>query len=128
MFGRRRKEREQTPSEPTLRCSFCKRSQDDVRKLIAGPTVFICDDCVHVCVDLISDDNQIEERLRERLEAEAARQTPSRSAIVTCTICRLPLVLEEGITIETGAILCRPCVSSIQAAVEDEKPTKDHSE
>ena len=121
MFGRWRREREQTPSEPTLRCSFCKRSQDDVRKLIAGPTVFICDDCVQVCVDLISDDTRTEEQVRKRLEAEAAQQTPPRSAIVTCTTCRLPLVLEEALTIENGAILCRPCVSAIQAAAEDEE-------
>jgi hypothetical protein len=32
-----------------LRCSFCNKDQNDVRKLIAGPTVFICDECVDVC-------------------------------------------------------------------------------
>ena len=42
----------------TLRCSFCNKNQNDVRKLIAGPTVFICDECVDVCNDIISDDNR----------------------------------------------------------------------
>src|SRR5918995_1862074 len=43
-----------------LRCSFCNKDQNDVRKLIAGPTVFICDECVEVCNDIIADDNRIE--------------------------------------------------------------------
>jgi ATP-dependent Clp protease ATP-binding subunit ClpX len=45
-----------------LRCSFCNKDQNDVRKLIAGPTVFICDECVEVCNDIIADDNRFEHR------------------------------------------------------------------
>jgi ATP-dependent Clp protease ATP-binding subunit ClpX len=45
-----------------LRCSFCNKDQNDVRKLIAGPTVFICDECVEVCNDIIADDNRFETR------------------------------------------------------------------
>ena len=41
-----------------LRCSFCNKDQNDVRKLIAGPTVFICDECVDVCNDIIADDTR----------------------------------------------------------------------
>ncbi|MDA1094410.1 MAG: ATP-dependent Clp protease ATP-binding subunit ClpX [Acidobacteria bacterium] len=47
-----------------LRCSFCNKDQNDVRKLIAGPTVFICDECVEVCNDIISDDNRFESRTK----------------------------------------------------------------
>jgi len=43
-----------------LRCSFCNKDQNDVRKLIAGPTVFICDECVEVCNDIIADDNKFD--------------------------------------------------------------------
>ncbi len=43
-----------------LRCSFCNKSQNDVRKLIAGPTVFICDECVAVCQDIIDEDQSFE--------------------------------------------------------------------
>ena len=43
-----------------LRCSFCNKDQNDVRKLIAGPTVFICDECVDVCNDIIADDRRAE--------------------------------------------------------------------
>ena len=45
-----------------LRCSFCDKDQNDVRKLIAGPTVFICDECIEVCNDIIADDNQFESK------------------------------------------------------------------
>jgi ATP-dependent Clp protease ATP-binding subunit ClpX len=45
-----------------LRCSFCNKDQNDVRKLIAGPTVFICDECVDVCNDIIADDRRAEGR------------------------------------------------------------------
>ena len=45
-----------------LRCSFCNKDQNDVRKLIAGPTVFICDECVEVCNDIIADDNKFDNR------------------------------------------------------------------
>ena len=40
-------------SKSTLYCSFCGKSQHEVRKLIAGPTVFICDECVELCMDII---------------------------------------------------------------------------
>ena len=46
-----------------LRCSFCNKDQNDVRKLIAGPTVFICDECVDVCNDIIADDNRSETKV-----------------------------------------------------------------
>ena len=42
----------------TLFCSFCGKSQHEVRKLIAGPTVFICDECVELCMDIIKEENK----------------------------------------------------------------------
>jgi ATP-dependent Clp protease ATP-binding subunit ClpX len=47
-----------------LQCSFCGKSQDDVRKLIAGPTVYICDECIELCNDIIADELE-EERGKE---------------------------------------------------------------
>ena len=41
-----------------LRCSFCNKSQRDVKKLIAGPTVYICDECVDICLDIIAEDRK----------------------------------------------------------------------
>ena len=42
----------------TLYCSFCGKSQHEVRKLIAGPTVFICDECVELCMDIIREESK----------------------------------------------------------------------
>ena len=56
-------------SKNTLYCSFCGKSQHEVRKLIAGPTVFICDECVELCMDIIREENKI-------LAGEVARRHP----------------------------------------------------
>ena len=48
----------------TLKCSFCGKSQNDVRKLIAGPTVYICDECIELCNDIIAEEWE-EEKSRE---------------------------------------------------------------
>ena len=47
-----------------VRCSFCGKSQDDVKRIITGNNVFICDECVRLCVSILDDDlgNEAEER------------------------------------------------------------------
>lgn len=57
-----------------LRCSFCGKSQDEVRKLIAGPAVYICDECVELCNDIIAEEN-------EKEEAERTSKLPKPSEI-----------------------------------------------
>jgi ATP-dependent Clp protease ATP-binding subunit ClpX len=52
----------------TLHCSFCNKSQNEVRKLIAGPTVFICDECVDLCNDIIRE--EMESSAREAIRTE----------------------------------------------------------
>ncbi|MBI1272846.1 MAG: ATP-dependent Clp protease ATP-binding subunit ClpX [Alphaproteobacteria bacterium] len=47
-----------TDNKNTLYCSFCGKSQHEVRKLIAGPTVFICDECVELCMDIIREESK----------------------------------------------------------------------
>ena len=42
--------------EKLLYCSFCGKSQHEVRKLIAGPSVYICDECVELCMGIVNDD------------------------------------------------------------------------
>ena len=49
-------------SKNTLYCSFCGKSQHEVKKLIAGPTVFICDECVELCMDIIKEENKINDK------------------------------------------------------------------
>ncbi len=55
------KVRKRGPGGRDLCCSFCGKSQKDVRKLIAGPSVYICDECVHLCNEIIEEDHEKEE-------------------------------------------------------------------
>ena len=57
----------QDKTEAQLRCSFCGKGREEVRKLIAGPTVYICDECVDLCNDIIAED------LEERQEAASSK-------------------------------------------------------
>ena len=61
----------------TLCCSFCGKDQKDVKKLVAGPTVFICNDCVDICVDIICTDVETKgELLDEYLPIMTGKVTP----------------------------------------------------
>ena len=57
-----------------LSCSFCGKGQREVRKLIAGPTVYICDECIKLCNDIIAEESERE----ENRPAVAVRRTASR--------------------------------------------------
>ena len=54
--------RKSTSNDSSLRCSFCSKSQSEVRKLIAGPNVYICDECIEICTDIIAEERDLEER------------------------------------------------------------------
>src|SRR3989442_12182939 len=70
-------------SNGTLRCSFCGKSQNDVRKLIAGPTVYICDECIELCNDIIAEEWEEEKprELRSLPKPAAIRTAPDQSAV-----------------------------------------------
>jgi len=57
--------------DDALRCSFCNKSQREVKKLIAGPTVFICDECVDICLDIIAEDRLLEQQQETKLPKPA---------------------------------------------------------
>jgi hypothetical protein len=60
------------PTAPrTLYCAFCRKSQHEVKKLIAGPSVYICDECVELCVDIIREEDGVVFRLLKQSGAPA---------------------------------------------------------
>src|SRR5262245_35997922 len=122
MFGKRHRKGDSLFSEQKLSCSFCKKTQDDVRKLIAGPSVYICDDCVQVCVDIITHDGLVERGATEQVDP-VVPETPRWSASARCTLCRLPVIVEEALNVESRALLCRACVSAVQAAAAQAEET-----
>ena len=81
-------ESDNSESKNTLYCSFCGKSQHEVRKLIAGPTVFICDECVELCMDII------------REEAKSSKLTTSEGVPAPQEICN---VLDDYVIGQTMA-------------------------
>ncbi len=65
-----------SPAEKTLYCSFCGKSQNEVKKLIAGPSVYICDECIDLCNDIIRD-----ELLSPELDKEKGGELPTPKEI-----------------------------------------------
>jgi len=65
--------------KPMLYCSFCGKSQNEVRKLIAGANVFICDECVSLCTSIINEQG----RWRLWWRSLRRRRTPSRGDLPT---------------------------------------------
>jgi ATP-dependent protease Clp ATPase subunit len=66
--------------KPALYCSFCGKSQHEVRKLIAGPTVFICNDCVALCNKILRDESRARRWMRSLLRiARRWREQEGRS-------------------------------------------------
>lgn len=60
-------------TDSSLKCSFCGKSQSDVKKLIAGPSVYICDECVHVCDEVMSDEG-VDVKPFEKIELHTPRE------------------------------------------------------
>ena len=71
-----------TESNEQLLCSFCGKSQREVRKLIAGPTVYICDECVRLCNDIIR--GEIEQGAG--LPPSTSRSSPDRLANIASAL------------------------------------------
>src|SRR4029453_926047 len=69
-------EKKGSSGEKTLYCSFCGKSQHEVKKLIAGPSVFICDECIDLCNEIIRDELPTGDDQRE---ARGDLPTPSKN-------------------------------------------------
>ena len=101
-----RSRKQSAPPLPTdLRCSFCNKSQRYVKKLVAGPNVCICDECVDICLDIL---NAPQEGVPEPMI------TPFEPA-GACSLCRLPAA--EGLVVRERGLLCPGCVGEIEAAL-----------
>jgi ATP-dependent protease Clp ATPase subunit len=85
-----------------LRCSFCNKSQRDVRKLIAGPRCYICDECVEICVGILADTDD-----------KLPRTDPTA---VSCLACRSTTALRDTFRVGTHGVLCRACAGLVQEA------------
>jgi len=81
----------------SLRCSFCGKSQNKVKKLIAGPTVYICNECVDICNEIITDDQlgRVDDHPidQEEQNVVAREHLASSTEHIACPACDTPLAL-----------------------------------
>ena len=104
MFGRKKRSPSPPPG-PVLRCSFCNKSARDVKKLIAGPNVQICDECVDICIDVLAEERKSEQKEELRLNASD-----------WCAVCRMAVPADAMLEITGRGLLCPACVAAVQAA------------
>jgi hypothetical protein len=109
MFGKKKDK----PDPAVRRCSFCNKTQHDVRKLIAGPKVNICDECVDICIDILAVDR------KDAPEAGEEGALPP-SSLSACALCRLPVGVAEALFVEGRGLLCSGCLGEIEAAMARE--------
>jgi hypothetical protein len=103
-----------------LRCSFCNKHQDEVQKLIAGPSVFICDDCVGVCNEILSgnpfDVPPADQRKHPALDALEGKGD-GQSEPDSCSICRTAIDPDLALALPERGVLCEHCVAEIEDAL-----------
>ena len=106
-----------------LRCSFCNKTQDDVRQLIAGPVAFICDECVEVCVEVIANS-----RIEERDAGSAPDEKWSKMAgqlrtdHAACSLCSKRQLPEQLLSISSRGWLCGDCSDAVEDALAQGRP------
>src|SRR6202140_925211 len=75
----------------SLFCTFCGKSQYEVRKLIAGPTVFICDECIELCKDIMHEENN-----SSLVKSRDGIPTPKENSHGSRRLCDRPGTCQEG--------------------------------
>jgi hypothetical protein len=97
-------------------CSFCGKSQTDVALLIAGPSVFICNDSFEVCQNIIADTKQ-EAFERELPPPEPLPHGDEIGSPISCTLCGTSTPRGDLFAILNRGLLCVGCIGEIEAAV-----------
>jgi hypothetical protein len=135
MFGKANPPKPNAPdlTQP-LQCFFCSKGQDEVKKLIAGPAVFICDECVGVCVDIMTSDEQWEvreegDRLRKEIREEGERLRARAAALRrdsgACTLCGKLVLIERLLPVGSRGSLCGECANAVEDALTPGKPINE---
>jgi ClpX C4-type zinc finger len=128
---RRNKHDETTGRDRELRCSFCGKGPNQVRKLIAGPVAYICDGCVAICVDIIADDARVPTASSDAASGPSGstkaiqpKEPPRWSSRLRCNLCRMPVLREESLLLDARGLLCLACVADVQAAAATREESK----
>jgi hypothetical protein len=121
VLWKKRKTEAEVCAGPLVRCSFCNKSQRDVEKMVAGPTVNICSECVAICVDVL------ERNIRSGLPPEPSPEAVKRgeellsgNGAIRCALCSAIRPLDESVQVPRRGWLCRPCALEAAKATRGE--------
>jgi len=85
--------------------------------MIAGPQVQICDECVDICIEVLSNERKTPPDL---VEEEAAGQTYALpSTMLLCGLCRMPTPIENSLALRNRGFICAGCVGEVEAAIAE---------
>ena len=118
-------ERARASSGQPLRCSFCNKTADEVLKLVAGPAVYICDECVDICVDIMADDPRFRASPMDPVGATHPHTTArvrARNA-ATCSLCGNTALVDQWLPIENRGVLCGACADAVEDALAQGRPS-----
>jgi bacterioferritin-associated ferredoxin len=114
---------------PALRCSFCNKSQHDVEKLVAGPRVYICCECVEICNDILRENRMLvpEPRTISRAaetepEGEILDNPPVASRPIRCKLCGLWSVMEFCSPVANRGWVCGACLDAVREVLDASSP------
>ena len=99
------------------RCSFCNKSQEHLKKLIAGPKVFICDECVGVCLTIVDPDRNRSSMTAEETSPSTDRKSSAPRTVFLCAVCRIVTPPEASLGVRDRGFLCAGCVAAVEAAL-----------
>jgi hypothetical protein len=103
------------PPAERLSCSFCGKSQDEVRKLIAGQDVYICDECIDLCNDIIAQECESE----DGGTATSAALVP----VSACIVCRLPKEATDLLSVPDVGFVCCRCADTVRSVADAHLPS-----
>lgn len=108
-----------------LRCSFCNQPQDAVQRLIAGPAVFICNECLDVCNEIVADDRATTDA-RPGVQPLVIDGSPFEPEL-PCSLCGIVTIGAERLAIRERGVLCLGCLGEIEAALAENRFSDLHS-
>jgi len=104
-----------------LSCSFCGKSQDKVRKLISGPTVYICDECIKLCNDIIAKEAERDEPAPESTPAPPKEQVRAKSlSLLYCSFCGKSQRDVKKLIAGPSTYICDECIGLCNDIIAEE--------
>jgi hypothetical protein len=101
----------------TLRCSFCNKSKDEVKKLIAGPAVFICDECVEACVQILKQEaSSSAAESPQQPQPDLANSVIGRERLA-CRLCGEAKPVAAMLHIPERGPVCGACADAVETVL-----------